>query len=100
MLRLVEPELRSEGKVLFRTSSSDSICIGPGFIEFFKSGEVSRINSSEIGTITHFWGSLVIRFRDADVSGRKDKIFRFPENIPNRKLFLILLETLCGLKIE
>jgi hypothetical protein len=101
LLELVKPELESEGKVLFRANGKrDSVSIGPGFLEFFISGKEHRITVEEIGQITLGSGWLNIRHKDVKWFSGKGKFAFNYGSFANARLFLLLLDKLCGYKFE
>jgi hypothetical protein len=101
LLELIKPELESEGKVLFRANDKrDSVSIGPGFLEFYISGKEHRITVEEIGQISLGSGWLQIQHKDAKWLSGKGKFAFNCGSFANARLFLFLLEKLCGYKFE
>ncbi|WP_055075690.1 DUF6585 family protein [Pseudanabaena sp. 'Roaring Creek'] len=100
LLESVNEKLNSLGYVEFpMTGNPKAVRIGRGFMEFVtKDKEPQRVAVTEMKDITLGGGVFQFKHQDAKWWSGKGKYSFTYSNIPNARLFLIVLESLTGIR--
>lgn len=90
-------EIDQRGWIEFPLKPEDTLCMGPGFIEFKLQGQVERLTVDDIRNFGTRGGAFVFYTHDAKSFGRCIKIAYSDFELGNSCMFPIFLNKLLGL---
>jgi hypothetical protein len=98
----IQPQLRTEGAILFRLGGKNWVRLGKGYIRLFFNGEETDCGVEDIDQVRLDQGWVQVRRKDAKEGWFSSTgVFKFPySNLSNARLFFLLMENLVGVAVN